>query len=172
MGGFNVAFSGVSKFCFKSRSKIHFFSGISYTFDIHTSPPPRGATAPSEPSPPHCRGFTMTDTPQSVGLLWISDQPVAETSTWQHTTDRHPCPRWESNPQSQPASCHRPTPLTARVPAPAIMTYCRTKFTPEQLPAATYFICWTSALLRSMNVSTVPFIVCTFYHIPVSVPSS
>jgi hypothetical protein len=44
------------------------------------------------------------DTPQSVGLLWTSDQPVAETSTWQHTTlttDRHPCPRQDSNPQSQ-----------------------------------------------------------------------
>jgi hypothetical protein len=30
------------------------------------------------------RGFTIThflDTPQSVGLLWTSDQPVAETST-------------------------------------------------------------------------------------------
>jgi hypothetical protein len=47
------------------------------------------------------RGFTIThflDTPQSVGLLWSSDQLVAETSTWQHTTlttDRHPCPRWD-----------------------------------------------------------------------------
>ena len=40
---------------------------------------------------------------QSVGLLWTSDQLVAETSTWQHTTlttDRHPCPRWDSNPRS------------------------------------------------------------------------
>jgi hypothetical protein len=27
-----------------------------------------------------------SDTPQSVGLLWTSDQPDAETSTWQHTT--------------------------------------------------------------------------------------
>ena len=47
------------------------------------------------------------DTPQSVGLLWTRDQPVAETSTWQHTTlttDRHPRPRWDSNPQSQQAS--------------------------------------------------------------------
>ena len=35
--------------------------------------------------------------------LWKSDQPVAETSTWQHTTDKHPCPRWDSNPQSQQA---------------------------------------------------------------------
>jgi len=27
-----------------------------------------------------------SDTPQSVGLLWTSDQLVAEPSTWQHTT--------------------------------------------------------------------------------------
>jgi len=27
-----------------------------------------------------------SDTPHSVGLLWTSDQPDAETSTWQHTT--------------------------------------------------------------------------------------
>ena len=35
-----------------------------------------------------------SDTPQSVGLLWTSDQSDAETSTWQHTTltrNRHPC---------------------------------------------------------------------------------
>ena len=30
--------------------------------------------------------ITHNDTPQSVGLLWTSDQPVAETCTWQHTT--------------------------------------------------------------------------------------
>ena len=27
-----------------------------------------------------------SDTPHSVGLLWTSDQPVAETYTWQHKT--------------------------------------------------------------------------------------
>jgi len=27
-----------------------------------------------------------SNTPHSVGLLWTRDQPVAETSTWQHTT--------------------------------------------------------------------------------------
>ena len=35
------------------------------------------------------------DAPQSTRLLWTSDQPVAETSTWQHTkltTDEHLCP--------------------------------------------------------------------------------
>ena len=37
--------------------------------------------------PPPSRGSEIThkDTPQSVGLLWTSDQPIAETSTWQHT---------------------------------------------------------------------------------------
>jgi hypothetical protein len=29
-----------------------------------------------------------SDTPHSVGLLWTSDRPVAETSTWQHTHKR------------------------------------------------------------------------------------
>jgi len=38
--------------------------------------------------PPHSRGFYIThnDAPQSVRLFWTSDQLVAETSTWQHTT--------------------------------------------------------------------------------------
>jgi len=36
----------------------------------------------SGPGPPHSRGLQIThDTPQSVGLLWTSDQLVAETST-------------------------------------------------------------------------------------------
>jgi hypothetical protein len=45
-------------------------------------------------------------TPHSVWHLWTSDQPFAETSTWQQTTlttDRHPWPRWDLNPQSQQA---------------------------------------------------------------------
>jgi hypothetical protein len=39
--------------------------------------------------------------PYSVGLLWASDQLVAETSTREHTTlktDRHPCPLRDSKP--------------------------------------------------------------------------
>jgi len=50
---------------------------------------------------------------KSLGLLSTRDQLVAETSTWQHTaftTDRYPCPRWNSNPQFQQASYRRPTP--------------------------------------------------------------
>jgi hypothetical protein len=52
---------------------------------------------------------THLDTPPSAGLLWTSDQPNTETSTRQHTTDRHPCPRWDSNPQSQQPNSRRPT---------------------------------------------------------------
>jgi len=39
---------------------------------------PHGATGPSGPGPPHYRGVTIT---HSVGLIWTSDQLVAETST-------------------------------------------------------------------------------------------
>jgi len=64
-----------------------------------------------------------SDTPQSVGLLWTSDKPDAETCTSQHTTlstDRHTFPRRVSNPQSQQASGRRPTPQTARPPGSSV----------------------------------------------------
>ena len=48
---------------------------------------------------------TQNHAPQSVGLLWTSDQPNAAL-----TRDGHPCPRWDSNLQSQQASDHRTTP--------------------------------------------------------------
>jgi hypothetical protein len=44
-----------------------------------------------------------SDTPHLVGLLWTGDQPVAQTSTRQHTIltrDWHPCSQRDSNPQS------------------------------------------------------------------------
>jgi len=43
-----------------------------------------GAATVHGSGPPHSRGFLITqnDSPQSVGLLWRSDQLVAETSTW------------------------------------------------------------------------------------------
>jgi len=69
--------------------------------------------APTGPGPPGYRGFTITDTSHSVGILWTSDGTDANTSTWQHTTptrNRHPCPRRDSNHQSQQASGRRPTP--------------------------------------------------------------
>ena len=74
-----------------------------------------GAATQHGPWSPHSWGFWIThnDALRSVGLLWTSDQLIAETSTWQHTTlttDKHPCPRWDSNPRSQQASGRRPAP--------------------------------------------------------------
>jgi hypothetical protein len=51
----------------------------------------------------------------TVGLLWTSDQPAAEISTYtgQHnidTRDKHPCPERESNRRPQQPSGRRPMP--------------------------------------------------------------
>jgi len=74
-----------------------------------------GATPPSGSGPPNSRGFYITykDAPHSAGLLWTSDQLVAETSSLQHTTfttNRQLCFRWDSNPESQKGSGRKPTP--------------------------------------------------------------
>jgi hypothetical protein len=84
---------------------------------------------------------SQSDTPHSVGLLWTSDQPDSETSTWQHTSltrDRHSCQRQYSNPQSQQANCRRPTPYIARPPELMTIYYrsgdCDTRHLHEKLP--------------------------------------
>jgi len=53
--------------------------------------------------------MSHSDTPHSVGLLWLSDQPDAETCTWQHTRltgDKHPHPggNRNHNPSHQAAA--------------------------------------------------------------------
>jgi hypothetical protein len=66
---------------------------------------------------------SYSDTPHSLGLLWTSDRPVAESSTLQHTTltrDRHPSPRRNSNLQSQQAKVHRLTRKIARLPGSVV----------------------------------------------------
>ena len=54
------------------------------------------------PPPPVGQGLLIievslshSDAQHSAGLLWTSDRPVTQNSTWQHTTlttDRRPCP--------------------------------------------------------------------------------
>jgi hypothetical protein len=70
----------------------------------------QGARAPSGPGPPHYRGFTITlnDALHSVGLLWASDQPDTETSTWQHTTLKRET--------SMPPAIFEPTIPTSELP--------------------------------------------------------
>ena len=54
-----------------------------------------------------------SDTPHTVGILWTSDHPDAETSNSQYTAvtrDKHLCPRPVANSQSQQTSGRRRTP--------------------------------------------------------------
>ena len=100
---------------------IQLFAFINYfheycKFWFHGARAPQWARASSLSK---LHAHTHVDTPHSVRFLWTSERPDAETSTWQHTTlttDRHPCPRRDSNPQSQKDSGRRPTPYTARPP--------------------------------------------------------
>ena len=79
-----------------------------------------GSIAPTEPRPPHYWGFTITDKPHSVGLLWTSDQPNTEISTWQHITfTRERCPwscEFRNRNPSKRAAVY-PGLRTARTPA-------------------------------------------------------
>jgi hypothetical protein len=63
---------------------------------------PQWLDSPSGPGPPHCRGFVIEIRHTTIcKLLWMSDQLVAATSTWQLTAlgERHLCPRRDSNTQ-------------------------------------------------------------------------
>jgi len=73
-------------------------------------PPP-----PSGPEPPHYRGFPITLRHTALGRTILDDWSVRrrDPSTSQHTTlttDTHPRPRWDSNPQSQHANGRSPMP--------------------------------------------------------------
>ena len=95
-------------------------------------------------------------TPHSVGLLWKIDRPDAETSTWQHTTlttDRQPCSRLDSNPQSQQAKGHRPKPWTARPPGSATMSFVSTNFSSrsDNISRITLFIGYTAVTVGRLG---------------------
>jgi hypothetical protein len=87
--------------------------------------------------------ITLNDAPQSVGLLWTSDQLVAENSTWQNstiTTDRHPCRRWASNPQSKPESSRRPTSHTVRQQVSALPGCYNVKICTLTIPSLSHLV--------------------------------
>jgi len=102
-----------------------------------------------------------TDTPHSAGLLWTSDQVVAETSSWQHTTltrDRHPCRLLDSNPQTQQAGGRRPTPLSARpVGVAAYVIHKYVLFNFVRVPYTSSSVYGSSKCTRGWNI----FIECT-----------
>jgi len=57
---------------------------------------------------PRYWAFTITLRHYTLGLLWPSDQRIAETSSWQNTTLTraiYPCLPRDSNPYSQQTYC-------------------------------------------------------------------
>ena len=122
---------GVTGECGRSRLVACVMWNKSQTFGINMITPSKslrnytGISSSSSSSfmaqqPPVGQGLLIieaslshSDTPHSVGHLWTSDRSDAKTSTRQHTTlttDRHPCPQRDSNPQSQQASGRRLAP--------------------------------------------------------------
>jgi hypothetical protein len=83
--------------------------------------------------------ITHNYAPQSVGLLWTSNQLVADTSNWQHTTDKHLCPGWiRTHDRSRQAAVDlrlRPRGHWDRPPAP------NTKINIEWIYTSTSPIC-------------------------------
>ena len=72
-----------------------------------------GATTPSGSGPPHSRSFLdHTQRRTTVGRTSLDECSVCRRDlyfTTHNTHNKHPCPRWDSNPQPQQASGHRPT---------------------------------------------------------------
>jgi hypothetical protein len=81
---------------------------------IVLSPPSVRATAPSGPGPPHYRCFTIILRHTTLSRTPLDEWSVRRRdfylTTQTLTRDKHPCPRWNSNPRSQQALGRRTTP--------------------------------------------------------------
>ena len=77
---------------------------------IRRTPPPPWRCGPTRSVASLLRFLDHTQRRITVGRSPLDAwSVVAETSAWQHitlTTDRHPCPRWDSKPRSQQTSGH------------------------------------------------------------------
>ena len=73
--------SGHAQWCDVTNESVH--KDITFSLSLYHNNP---STAPVGLGFLYEVSRSHSDTKHSVGLLWTSDQPVAETSTWQHTT--------------------------------------------------------------------------------------
>jgi hypothetical protein len=88
-----------------------------------------------------------SDTPQSAGLLWTSDQPdrLRNTPNWQHSnkTDFHsPIPSRDSNPQYQQSSGRRLAPCTTSSRGSTELKCNSTNFCPWHQMGVVCFTLW------------------------------
>jgi len=84
-----------------------------------------------------------SDTPQSVGILWTSDQPDAHTSTWQHTT----------------LTTDIPAPIGIRTRKPSRLAAADRRLRPrghcsEQMIKSNLTMCETCSFLNTSNSAT------------------
>ena len=95
-----------------------------------------GATVQLPPWPPHCSGFWVTQLDTHTGsgcseLVISSSQRPLPTQHTTNTTDEHPRPLRESNPQSQKSKGYKPT-STAKGIGYRILIY---NLFPQHLPS-------------------------------------
>jgi len=65
------------------------------------------STAPSEPGPPHCRGFVITHSHSTLGRTLLDEWSARYRDLYlptHNSQNRHPLLRRDSNPQSQKAA--------------------------------------------------------------------
>ena len=102
---------------------------------------------------------------QSVRLLWTSDQPDPDTSTWQHTPltrNRLQLSRWDSSPQSQQARDSKPTPYTRILVGSYVTiyqeiapgTYPLSEIDPRWYAEGILSLCGTKILLPPLQCAT------------------
>jgi hypothetical protein len=90
-----------------------------------------------------------SDTSHSVRILWTSDQPDAETSTWQHTPltrDRQPCSWRDSIPKSQQSERRQTRTLDC---AATRISFCY--YSPNKCRRIILIQCYTTAVGKKTN---------------------
>jgi hypothetical protein len=125
-----------------------------------------GSTAPWGPKPPH---FSRLHDHTLFGHTTLSRTPLNEWPARRRdlylttlTRDRHPCLRWDSNPQSQQASGRRPTKcslttakyLTVLSELTSLCTACykgRSFYTQNTYLHTTTYFCLNSPILCLFN---------------------
>jgi hypothetical protein len=87
--------------------------------------------------------ITLRHTPQSGGLLWTRDRPVAETSTWQHV-------------RSQETNIHAPCGIRTRNPSK------RSATDPRLRPSGHWDRhCWSPGLFKGVFTTSIPLFILT-----------
>ena len=127
----------------KSPQYLHTCSFLRCKYEQSVRFSSHGSTAPE------CLGLlnevprSHSDTQHSVWLLWASDRPVAEISTWKYTTvttDGHPCPDGISARNPSKRAAEDPFPTCQYLPILNDFTYLTVRVTEVMCVSDSIFI--------------------------------